>query len=105
MRVNEAGLRMRVKVRLVVCICARTTTRILRDADQEHKEHHPAVRRQTNRRMLVYCFALSLCVRECALSAPCRVSANECVYTSARVVTGSTFRYLKLRDLQLCLTQ
>ena len=40
---------------------ARTTAKIRKD--QEHKEHDPKMRRQTNLRILVYCFVSSLHLR------------------------------------------
>ena len=44
---------------------ARTTTRIRKDADKEHGERDPDVRRHMNLRMLMYCFAFYPCLRMC----------------------------------------
>ena len=45
--------------------CARTTTSIGRHADKKQKEQDPKMRRHTNMRLLVQCFALSLCPYVC----------------------------------------
>ena len=56
--------------------CTPTATRIWQHADQEHQEQDPKMQSQTNLRMLVYCFVLSLRLRVCrSLS----VQAYECM--------------------------
>ena len=42
------------------CICTCTTATIWRNADEKHEENNPKMPRQTNLRVLVHCFALSL---------------------------------------------
>ena len=62
--------RIRVRARLGMCICARTTARIRRHADKEHKEQHRKLRRRTNLCVLVYC----------SVSVYTRVSVSICVH-------------------------
>ena len=71
--------RVRMTFMLKMCICARTAARIWRNADKEHTEQDPKMRRQTNLRVLMNCFALSLHPHACVLLAPCRESENVCV--------------------------
>ena len=58
-----------MSAKLGICICARTTARIRRHGDKEHKEHSPKIRRQTNLCMLVDCYAficfICVCVCSC----------------------------------------
>ena len=50
---------------VVMYICARTTARIRRDADQEHEGQDPEMRSHINLRILMHCFASSLYLRVC----------------------------------------
>ena len=54
----------RVRASLGMRICARTTARIRRHADKEHKEQDQKIRREKNLCMLVDCSAC-ICVSEC----------------------------------------
>ena len=55
--------RVCARARLGMCICARTTARIRRRTDKEHKKRDQNIRRQTNLCMLVDC---SVCICACA---------------------------------------
>ena len=68
-----------------ICICVRTSARILQHADEDNKEQDPKTGRQTDTfqglRLCVSVFGL--CVRACVRAAAClRKFMNVCVNTS-----------------------
>ena len=64
-----------------VGIGAHTVARVWRNADKEHKESDPKVPRQTNPRVLMHCFALSLHPHACMyFFAHCREGVLISVY-------------------------
>ena len=52
---SDSGVKMRFKLNL--CICARTTARIWRNTNKESTEQGPKMRQQTKLPVVMHCFA------------------------------------------------
>ena len=72
---------------IYIYICARTAAISWRGTDGKNEQNHPNMPLQTNMRVLMYCFALSLHPHACMLLVfvPCRESVIVCVNVCLRV--------------------
>ena len=68
--------RVRMRARLGMCICARTTARIRQHADEDNKEQDKKIPRQTNLYLMVdgsawICVCVFSCVMTACVTDPC----------------------------------